>query len=438
MKRFNFTNFSHKKTLKSFFSFLVVLLLIVPFTLSAFADSFVAVDNPLTVINRYRPDSSVSYTIASQKQLFGFSNNTYTLYQLSPYGYAILMDSPCRLMEASYDENAVPPIDMSDSSKYYYGGPMSYCKTTNEGMLNVYDNTLLTADQIEKITLKEADVCLAKQATVSNISTVNLFSTTSTSSLEIYTVEYYYFAYLTEYAENTVGTCSAVAAQILLGYYDSFVNDDVVASQYEVDAYTGHGTSDAFSDVLFDYIYYDQGLTPGGVGYYTAINGINDYLESRALCMYLSSTTYESRYIELIQQGYPLYIGMYVNGDTDSGHACVAYRVQFEENDPTGTAIFTVNMGWDSGSNFQSPPNCHLLIDGDWLFAGSYMINTNHTYRFLDYNAFTHTKTCRTCSTVFYESHSPYWNTALEKCTRCGRTGVIGITGVTSIHDDCE
>lgn len=435
-------SFSIKKTLKRIFSFSVVILLIIPFAVSAFAESFIAVDNPLTVINRYRPDSSITYTIASQKQLYGFSNNTYTLYQLSPYGYAILMDSPCSLMEASYDCNAIPPIDMSDTSIYYYGGPTVYCKATEDGMLNVYNNTVLTAQQIETTAIKESAVHNSKQSAVSNMPTAGLLSTTSTSSLQIYTVEYYYFAYLKEYAENTVGTCSAVAAQMLLGYYDSFVNDSVVDSQYEVASYTGHGTSDAFSNVLLNYIYYYQGLTPGYVGYTTAINGINDYLESRALCMSLSTYTSELALIQLIQQGYPLYVGMYVNGDTNSGHACVAYRVQFDENNPTGTAVFTVNMGWDSNSNFQSPPNCHLLVDGDWLFAGSYMINTNHTYRFSQYDSFTHKKTCKTCSAVFYESHAPYWNDILGKCTRCGHTGSTGITPFTSIgtvHDNkCE
>lgn len=428
--KFSTFSFYKKRYFKSAVSFFIVLLLIVPFTLSAFADPINTTIEPLAVINRYCTDSSVSYTIASQKQLRGFSGNTYTLYQLSPYGYAILMDDPCRLMEACFGEGAVPPIDMSDTSDYYYGGPNVYCKRTNEGVLNVFDNTLLSLAQVENISTKEASVHQAKVSSATALANTSAYVLNSTSDLQIYTIEYNYFAYLTQYAANTVGTCSAIAAQILLGYYDSFINNDVVASQYEVDAYTGHGTSNAFSNILLDYIYYNQGEIPGSISYSIAINGINDYLETRNLCMYLEPHIDEATLIQLIMLGHPLYIAMCIDGDEDLGHACVAYEVQFEGSDPVGTAIFTVNMGSDSNSNFQSPPDCHRLIDGDWIVAGAYMKNTNHSFSYARYNISSHKKTCTTCGTIFYESHTPYWNSALNRCTRCGYTNSSGITPV--------
>lgn len=430
--KINITRFFLKRHFKSTISFFIVLLLIVPLTLSVFADSSNTTIDPLAIINRYRPHFSDSYAIVSQKQLRGFSGNTYTLYQLSPCGYAILMDNPCRLMEASFNADSVPPIDMNDSAVYYYGGPTVYCKATADGILNVYDNTLLSSAQIENITKKESFVHQSKQSVATTASTASTYSTASDSSLQVYTVEYNYFAYLTQFSVIDNLTYSATAAQILLGYYDSFVNEDVIDSQYHATAYTGHGTTDSFHTLLVNYIYYDQDIALGAVSFSSAVTGINNYLATRSLCMHLIPVSAKGTMIQIIKSNIPIYTNLLIDGSANNAHMCIAYGVQYEESDIVGTAVFTVNLGTDSDSNFQSPANCHLLVDGDWLQNGAYMNSSSHVYSITDYNVSSHRKACVDCNNVFYESHSPFWNAEDNLCTRCGHTGLSAITPNTA------
>lgn len=430
--KINFFSFFNKRHFKSAVSFFIVLLFIVPFTISAFADHINSTIDSLAVINRYCTDSSVSYTITSEKQLRGFSGNTYTLYQLSPYGYAILMDDPCRLMEASFNASSVPPIDMNDSAVYYYGGPTVYCKITVDGILNVYDNALLSSTQVENITKKESFVHQSKQSVAANNLTASTYSTTSASALQVYKVEYFYFAYLTQFHVIDDHSYSATAAQILLGYYDSFVNEDVVDSQYHATAYTGHGTTDSFHTLLVNYIYYDQNLALGAVSFSSAVTGINNYLATRSLCMHLVPISAKGTMIQIIKSNIPIYANLLIDGSEGNAHACIAYGVQYEESDMLGTAVFTVNLGTDSDSNFQSPANCHLLVDVDWLHSGAYMNSSSHAYSITDYDVSSHRKACVDCNNVFYESHSPFWNTEDDLCTRCGHTGLSTITPNTA------
>lgn len=47
--------------------------------------------------------------------------------------------------------------------------------------------------------------------------------------------DYFYFQNLNHFhSYNESGTCSVVAAQIILGYYDTFYNDNIVSSQYDL------------------------------------------------------------------------------------------------------------------------------------------------------------------------------------------------------------
>lgn len=418
--------------LKRSLAIFVLCLFIVPLTFAAFAENDLAIisdASALEVINKYKPDDDVSFTIEARKTLFGFGGNIYVLYELSPYGYVILLNDTCSLMEASYSETATLPINIDDKDTYYYGGPLVYCKLTENGYINVFDNSLLQNSQISEIATKENQILETKRRVESlnnsSAQTVALNSENQLPSI-VYTVEYNYFSSMTKHGVNSVGTCTAVAIQILLGYYDSFVNDDVIATEYEKPSYVEHGSTDAFYELLFDYIYYNHNMQPGGIPLQTAAFRVNDYLTDRFLCMEFAYSTSKTSMITTIGSGDPIIVSMHPDGNDESSHSAVAYRVHFDTVDPAATSIFTLNMGWDPNSQYTFPSNCHLMVDGDWIYRCVYMTNTDHVHNlWTDYSSTSHIKTCRTCSNVFYEDHYKYWNSALGRCTRCRRTDPI-------------
>lgn len=57
--------------------------------------------------------------------------------------------------------------------------------------------------------------------------------------------------------------------------------------------------------------------------------------------------------------------------------------------------------------------------------AAGFTVNAKHVGTWKDYNAANHSIYCSLCKGTFYESHAPYYNQTLGKCTRCGRTGNI-------------
>lgn len=101
------------------------------------------------VINQYSSNKEVKYTISSQKTVLGISgDSTYTIYELKPYGFAILLDETNGLMEACYAENAVIPIDVKSNDQYYYGGPGVYCIRENGSLLNTFNGEILDSEQL--------------------------------------------------------------------------------------------------------------------------------------------------------------------------------------------------------------------------------------------------------------------------------------------------
>lgn len=81
----------------------------------------------------------------------------------------------------------------------------------------------------------------------------------------------FYFKKLNKrHGENTGSICSIISTEILLGYYDSFYNDEIVAEEYDVPI-----TSYKFKD---DITIYDFSQSPGVDDYLNGVNTFRDYL----------------------------------------------------------------------------------------------------------------------------------------------------------------
>ena len=382
--------------------------------------------NLTEVINAYS-NKEIVYSISAQKSLKSLSSGEYeyTLYALSPYGYAILYDATGNLLEACYAEGAEAPIDVTSSVVYYYGGPFVYCTYEDGIFTNSYDGEVLTEDILSEASSVEASV-KAVQNTVSARSASNRASTISTRSLTTYSVQPSYFANLTRhFGINENGTCTVLAASILFGYYDNYVNDNFVASEYE----NGVGTTRFFHELLNDYVY---GFSEeGGIFITDALDGLNNYLYTRDVCAHMNSERASqsdaiSQIIISLQQGDPVIASMGTTYDADWDHTVVIYSASFYQSDPIGTACFTMHMGWHNSSEVES--ETEFVASASWFYECGYLdVYEGHNYGPYVYTSSHRKKTCSNCDHIVTESHTygEWTRTPIRHsrtCSVCGYT----------------
>ncbi len=80
------------------------------------------------------------------------------------------------------------------------------------------------------------------------------------------------------------------------------------------------------------------------------------------------------------------------------------------------------------GLNTTSPNNTSFFTPYTLIKAAGFTVNAKHVGIWKDYDAVNHSIYCTLCKGTFYESHAPYYNQTLGKCTRCGRTGNIALS----------
>ena len=388
---------------------------------------------PIDVINQYRTNQDVEYSIANKKTLKSISSDSYeyTLYELLPYGYAILFNETNSLMEACYSENANAPIDIDNEDDYYYGGPSIYCQKNSIGYLNAFNRQYLDQITLTEIIQNEINAQAYEIEKANNIEATantitNVRSIASVAAVQNYSVEYNYFSNLTDYGTNTQGSCTIIAIAMLLGYYDNFANDKFVNSQYE----SGSGTNESFHQLLNRYVY--GGTSVGGIFIHEASLGIYNYLDSCGISCRLRST-YSSqadainKAISKLREGHPVVASMGTSQGGLYNHTVLVYRVSYNPSNPTGSAVFTMNMGWHGGVVDGQSATAYVASAG-WFYECGYVESTCSTHSLTswrDYNAEYHWQNCSNCNYVCYERHAVSWNQSLGKCTKCGRTDYI-------------
>lgn len=324
------------------------------------------------VINLYSNNKEVKYTISSQKTIFGISgDSTYTIYKLKPYGFAILLDETNSLMEACYAENAVIPIDTKSDDQYYYGGPGVYCVRQNGNYLNTFDGEILSYDDIYHCGQLERSAAQYELSKSDKIAS-KTGKTDAKSNFMSHSVAFDYFMDLDKYGTNVDGTCTVIATAMLLGYYDNFVDEDFVPTQYE----DGNGTSEAFHQLLNQFVY---GNSPaGGIFIHDALPGINAYLIDRMIWAtmeseYTSQTSAINSMINNLAAGVPVIASMGTHVGAAYDHTVLVYEIYYIDSDPTGTASVTVNMGWGDTINDDGQFNTVYTTSAGWFYECGYL-----------------------------------------------------------------
>lgn len=293
-------------------------------------------------IEKYAHDideEGLYYSILEKQKIESFSGEkSYTLYSLSPAGYAIYDERSGVVEEMILDSDN--PYKNAKEGVLYYGGPMNYIVKSGKTFILLKDNTELSEDDISELTKLEVYTVANRQKTVKGIPQ---------------TTEYYYMSsstYFTsllgdKFGYNTTGTCTQLACAIMLGHYNYYVNTLFVPTAYE----DGCGTTDAFHTYLQTFI----GTSPSGLA--NAASGLNSYFSA----IYFTSPTayYDvgnhhtvySRVINRVSNNRATVIAMFTsyNPSCTMNHSVVAYGYREELYGGAMTsASYFVHTGWHS------------------------------------------------------------------------------------------
>ena len=380
------------------------------------------------IANEYSTHPETEYSIIKSKQLKSFnSNSTYTLYTLHPYGYMILFDRTNSLMEACYDAGIEPPISVDDNNTYYYAGPGNYYQFNNEKFVNVENNKYLLQNQINS--LREIET-MAQQYEINKFSllfsikrAVSIISNNSdiasVNSTVSYSVQPSYFSNLTNFGDNQEGTCTIIAAAMLFGYYDVYVNDKYVSSVYR----SGTGTTESFHQLLNSYVYGTG--SRGGIKIRDACPGFNNYLtsvsvSSRLYSIYSSPDNARNKIISMLSTGRPVIASMSTTYGADINHSVLVYGATVNASQPVSTATFRTHYGWKD-------QRYSYVVSAGWFYECGYLdCPSSHSYgMWKDTGPTLHQRTCNYCAYYENEAHYLFWDNNLKKCMRCKRTGTI-------------
>lgn len=378
-----------------------------------------------SVINRYRTEE-INFTIENAIPLYNFNNfPAFTLYELAPYGYAILLNLDHSMMEACYSDSEIGTALMNTTETIYYGGPNNYLMQNGEDYYHLISGKLISASNVAVIsnqmnTIVTNRELLLQQAAANVLPNVFVdpnppinFGETVTES-----VAYSYFSTLTEYGLNEYETCTVIALCMLLGYYDYYVNDDYVMNSHE----NGKGTNNDFHYVLNNYIFGADG--PGRIFIRNTKEAINEYLNDMGFHTELNSNysaqpAVTNTIINKLTEGHPVIGSLIWTNDEGklSNHSVLIYKVVYDSTDPANSAVVTVNMGW------QNLNTAAYVWNAAFFYECGYLVNTNHQFSdWIDTGNF-HTRTCTSCTESQQEAHSMLPQNGITYCPYCGKTG---------------
>lgn len=332
------------------------------------------------------------------KTIYDLSTNTFKLYELEG-GYAIyaLKENNEYFLEGSYQHNS-PYFEYREEKLIYLGVGEYYIKQGNKVISILDNNKELTSQDVSY------DVFENYKGSLQSDSFPNLDMTTTNSDDFIVIISHKYFENLKTFPYNSKGECGIIALSILLGYYDTFWNDEFIKPGFCYDSRNKYNSTIPLMlektleiiSPLSDYGYKSWGDMPGtsyGMRDYlldkynhqfmgggdiwggnpmadeelkaTMSDYINDNCSNLKSYVSVSSGSLfftHSGPKSCINEGYPtcLVLTSYSYGNGEKGgkpHVVVAYGYKDDK--------FLVHMGWDPGTlNYSSIVLSDLTIYG--------------------------------------------------------------------------
>lgn len=209
------------------------------------------IDKRQKIIIDYLQEMSMEqYKLKNIETLKDLNNNSYLLYNLKPTGYAIFEAKSKNFIEGSFQANSLYPNCSED--KLYFG-PYNYYLQKNNGYYNLLTNTY---DDIFSLQITS----LSFNETLEHSKQVSLALKDDNVTIDgwTYIKNYQYFQNLSDFPDNIEGSCGFVALSMLLGYLDTFYDDDFLDDDYIIKSSLEYsrGTKDSLQYLLMDYEHY--------------------------------------------------------------------------------------------------------------------------------------------------------------------------------------
>lgn len=406
---------------------------------------------PLTIYNQIMSiveDKLGEVEVDKVRNLYDVQLNLkYYCLEFAPTGYFI------------YDIEAQQQIEYSKTSKSpylnqinqcIYIGPLNYYMYNNVQYYSILEEKTLTLSQANKLSGLENNLTLSRTSYVAQKE--NEIATCSTPGKVYFTVPYYYYFKNAVAHYMTGGTthCGFIATELLLGYYDSYFNDNFIPEAWD---YPSSDTTNDFSTfedspgVGNDYVEYiikyaNDILKTDAINCEDTKLVLNHYFQEKAssidyeLTVYNSIATTVSNVAYEIRSGNPVIVnfrGYSADFEQYINHAALAYIV--DKGD------IYVNWGWGASSYNEvnvSPYTMYqalsLKYKGSHVHSNNYIqINNDlyhtylcpcgnwsqpqaHQYEYIVAESKTiHVKGCGICKKEVFEVHA-FYN---DVCVHC-------------------
>ena len=338
-------------------------------------------------------------------------------------GYVILSALTLDVLEYSYGSR--PPF-VCDERKYY-AGPTHYLVKENDEFRNIGTNEVLTSDEKKEMikisknligysnNQEEIKVVLNKENNNRYISEKNKNLSLLSSCGDQYIIgdglgpgatyidNVEYFTIGPYHGNNTTGTCSAVASQLLLSYNNYYNDRRIIDNSYlfygennpntctnpmDMTCYTLGTQGDAEID-NYQYNYFAKVVNeiPRSSSYITIKNGLENLLAERKNILNLTDDlAIVTRGTDLneikneIDANRPIIISMHSNEYTN--HAVIGYGYQLLVGSGTNQDNqfgYIVHFGWGKKDNWKNMSN--VWINSGWCFNWVKMVVPHiHSY----------------------------------------------------------
>lgn len=351
--------------------------------------SFFDSETASILINLYA-DSDTNFSISNTRPLKDSDgDNAYTVVELSPYGYAIFNNSNTLLVEACFQEGVTSPIPMNNNVNYYYVGPSSFAIKQGVNFVSADDGTLISTQSIQAVSEFEERISVINAQQLNANSLQPQVAVPPISQPITKSVAPSYFSNLNAFGDNILGTCTVISAAMLFGYYEHNIHNGYIADNYTTSAsyMSSAGTTEAFHQLLCDYVYTDQ--EPGGIDPNRATLRLNAYLQSRSLPVsfeYVYPGTVRNtqiKVVELINNNHPATAGFYEELGGDMNHSVLVYGYSYipattiratTDEINYDTLLFRVHYGWLNELDKRD-----VLLSSSWFKRCGYIIDCTET-----------------------------------------------------------
>lgn len=311
-------------------------------------------------------------TIKNIKTLKDFNNDTYLLIECNPTGYIIYDYDLNEVLECSA---TAPSPYINYSTNLFYSGPQFYFnKMQNGNYVHTVDDRIATTAETLALQQLSSDLKTVLYSAGNNLYANATENTESiqTSASTTYVSDYLFFSNLREDEMlgfptpdkiTGEGVCGYIAANLLLGYYDTFRNGNFIT----IDCMTGNGvnrhfTNGLLTEKLMD-ISVDLNMNPQNGSTSTEIRKVmNEYFDIYninassydMIVPFFSATTIKNR----IDDDKPVILFGALIDPTNSSlvanyitHAVVIYGYQRNPSSSSHTYGLLAHYGWENYSS---------------------------------------------------------------------------------------